>query len=186
MNLPTMTINDIRRHDPCYDPARYLPEDWTGTALDILRDERIPPRDRIWVVTRPGRIDDTTLRLWAVWCARQALALVADPDPRSVAACDVAERFALGAATDDELAAARAAAWDAAYAAWAAWDAYAAWDATWAAAWDAYAAAYAATRTAARTAAWAATRTAARTATRTAAWGAQVAHLIEMLAESGG
>ena len=42
-------------------------------------------------------------------------------DPRSVAALDIAERHATGLATDEELAAARAAAWDAASAAQAAW-----------------------------------------------------------------
>ena len=48
------------------------------------------------------------LRLFAVWCARQVQHLMSDP--RSVDAIDVAERYADGKATDDELAAARAAA----------------------------------------------------------------------------
>ena len=69
------------------------------------------------------------LRLFAVWCARQALALTKNPDPRSIAACDVAERHAHGGATDAEL----FAVWDAARGA--ARDA--AWDAAWGAAWDA-------------------------------------------------
>ena len=37
MELKQITIDDIRSFEPCYDPARYLPEDWTGTALDIDR-----------------------------------------------------------------------------------------------------------------------------------------------------
>jgi len=40
-------------------------------------------------------------RLFAVWCARQVQHLMTDP--RSVAALDVAERHANGAATDEEL-----------------------------------------------------------------------------------
>ena len=85
-------------------------------------------------------------RRYAVWCARQVQHLMTDP--RSLAALDVAERHAAGHATDQELAAARAAAWDA----WAAWDAAgdaagaAAWAAAWAAAgaaaWDAAGAAW--------------------------------------------
>ena len=77
--------------------------------------------------------NDRTLRLFAVWCAREALKLVKEPDPRSIAACDVAEKYANGQATKEELDAAR----DAARAA--AWDAArdAAWDAAWAAARDA-------------------------------------------------
>lgn len=61
------------------------------------------------------------LRLFACWCARQALALVKTPDPRSVTAIEVSERFARGEATCAELDAARYAATDAARdAAWAA------------------------------------------------------------------
>ena len=52
-------------------------------------------------------------RLFAVWCAREALKFNANPDRRSINACDVAERFALGSATNEELAAAKAAAWEA-------------------------------------------------------------------------
>jgi hypothetical protein len=59
--------------------------------------------------------NERTARLFAVWCAREALKLVPNPDPRSVNACDVGERFANGGATKEELAAARAAAWDAAW-----------------------------------------------------------------------
>ena len=73
--------------------------------------------------------NDRTARLFAVWCAREALKLIDEPDPRSVSACDVAERYANGEALDDDWAAARDAARDAAEAAagGAAWDA--AWDA---------------------------------------------------------
>ena len=70
--------------------------------------------------------------LYAYWCARQVPSLEL---PRSVAAPDGAERHANGAASDDELAAARAgaeAAW-AALAARAALAALAATDASWAA-----------------------------------------------------
>jgi len=109
----------------------------------------------LWITDKTGRPDDRTLRLFAVWCARNTP--LADgrktgnliTDPRSLAALDVAERFANGTASRDELAAARDAARDA-------WDATrdatrdAAWaaarDAAWAAAWDARAAAWYAAR----------------------------------------
>ena len=119
--MKTYTIDDIRNLDPkpCYDPERYAPEDWTGTLVDILRAEAVPAEDRVWIVT--GFLDDRTNRLFAVWCARNALSLIDNPDPRSIAACDIAERYANGVATNYELAAARYAAW---YAAGdAAWDA---------------------------------------------------------------
>ena len=135
--MKTFTIDDIRELDPCYDPSRYLPEDWTGTALDILAVEDCPAEDRLWVVLHDEWIPSRTMRLFAVQCARQALALVDDPDPRSIAAVNVAERYANGQATTAELAAARTTAWAAAWvAAWAAaW--VAARDAAWEAARDA-------------------------------------------------
>ena len=91
------------------------------------------------------------MRLYAVWCARQVQSLL--KDPRSLTALDVAERHANGAASNDELAAASAAAWAAEAAAWAAWAAEAA-------AWAAARAAAEAAAWAAGAAAWAAARAA--------------------------
>ncbi len=189
MELKRFTIEDIRSWGPCYDPATVAPEGWQGTALDVLRSS-IPDEDKLWVVLREECIDARALRLFAVWCARQALALVENPDPRSVAAFDVAERFANGQATADELAAASDAASDVARAAARAAESDAAWDAARAAASDAasaaaWAAASDAESDAARAAAWAAARAAARAAASDAAWAAtsaaQVQQLIVML-----
>ena len=180
--LTTFSIDDIRnfRPRPCYDPSRYLPEGWQGTALDVLDVKDCPAADRLWVVLREECVSSRTLRLFAVWCARQALALVDNPDQRSVAACDTAERFANGEATERELDAASAAAWAAAWAA--ARDA--ARDASWAAAWAAARdAAWAAARDAAWAAAWAAARDAARAAAGAAAWAAARAAQIDILRE---
>lgn len=108
--MKTFTIKDIKSWTPCYDPLEVLPADWSGTALDILRSrkEDISPDDRLWVVLRSEIIDDKTLRLFAVRCARSVQHLLTDP--YSIAAIDVAERFANGNATEEELARARGAA----------------------------------------------------------------------------
>ena len=71
-----------------------------------------------------GETTDSNLRLFACDVAEDALSLVESPDPRSLAAIEVARRYAVGAATRGELDAARDAAWDAAWGA--------AWDAAWA------------------------------------------------------
>ena len=151
----------------------------------------------LWIVDKMGkRPDDRTLRSFAVWCARNTP--LSDgrktgdllTDPRSLAALEVAERFADGQATNDELYAAQDAAWDAARDAAQAAARAAARDAAQAAAqaaaWDA---APAAARGAARAAAWDAARDAVRDAARDAAqaaawaaawdaaWDAQAAHL---------
>lgn len=75
-------------------------------------------------------LTDAQKRLFAVRCARRVQHLM--QDPRSVAALDVAERYALGQATDAELKEARAEAWAAAE------DAGAGGDAAWLAAYAAW------------------------------------------------
>jgi hypothetical protein len=182
--MKKITLQEIRDLNPCYDPAKFLPEDWTGTLLDILNVENCPADDRLWVVLTEQFIDAKTLRLFAVWCAREALRLIENPDARSINACNVAERYANGEATDEELAAARAsasaawaeraesAAWDADSAAWAARAARAA-----SAPWDADSAAWAA-RDARAT--WAARAAWAERAER-AASAAQITQLVKML-----
>jgi hypothetical protein len=114
------------------------------------------------------------VRLVLCACARTSLKYIPGGEDRPRLAIECAERYARGLATDAELAAARAAAWDAAEAA--------AWAAARAAAWDAAeAAAWAAARAAAWDAAWAAARAAAWDAAEDAAWDvARAAALKEM------
>ena len=138
------TLNAIRDHHPCADGWKKLLANLGKTAADdyplslitILDSNGID--DALWCL-RAVYGHDKEIRLFAVWCARQVQHLMTDQ--RSVAALDVAERFANGDATKEELdaagAAARAASGYAAGAAAraAAWDA--AWDAAWSAALDA-------------------------------------------------
>ncbi|KCB52888.1 hypothetical protein L537_3388 [Bordetella hinzii 1277] len=104
--------------------------------------------DALWALRCVPGVDRDA-RLFAVWCARQVEHLMTDQ--RSKDALDVAERFANGEATWEEL----AAAWDAAGAAAGAAARDAAGDAAGAAAW---AADWDAARDAAGAAAWAAAR----------------------------
>jgi len=110
------------RHGACPEGRKW--------ALANCRDmdhawETLTPEWLTWVAMREGVLDDRTLRLFSVWCYRQVQHLMTDP--RSVAAVDVAERFANGDATVEELKVARAAAtataWATSAAAWAAADA---------------------------------------------------------------
>ena len=157
-------MTELRAFKPCYDPARHLPEDFKGTILDILDNKKIPFEDRLWVILRTDFVSEKLMRLFAVWCARQVQHLM--KDERSLKALDVAEAFANGTASKEELATAGTAAGDAA------------WYAAGTAAWDA-------ARAAAGTAAWDAARDAARAAARDAAWyaarGAQENKLREMI-----
>ena len=105
----------------------------------------------LWLMENSeNKVTDKQYRLIAVKCARRVQHRM--KDQRSIDALDVAERYANGQATDDEL----KAGWEAAEAA------------AWAAAWAAAAAAWAATEAAARAA-----REAAWAATEAAAWAAE-------------
>lgn len=72
----------------------------------------------IWVATRKGVLDDKTLRLFACWSVRRVWHLLTDERSRN--AVEIAEKFAIGKASRDDLSAAWAAAWAAAGAAGAA------------------------------------------------------------------
>lgn len=167
--MKKLTIETIRSWKPCYDPTEYLPEDWSGTALDLLDNKAIPFEDRLWCVLRTELLSEKLLRLFAVWCARSVQHLM--EDKRSIKAIDVAEAFANGRATEEELRAARAAAWGAYYAAQ---------DAARAAAVEA---ASADDSAAARAAAYDAAYAAARVAAMEAARDAQEIKLREMIIE---
>jgi hypothetical protein len=124
----------------------------------------------VWVATRPDVLDDRTLRLFAVFCARSVEHLLTDQ--RSRDAIDVAERFAKGEATAEELSAASDAARDAARSA-----ARDAARAAWSAASDAASDAARAASDAASDAAWSAALSAALSAASDAARAARDAAL---------
>ena len=108
------TLNKIRSHSPCVGGWENLLTHLGKTKAD---DE---PLDLLTILDSNG-LDDTLwcfravegcdkeMRLYAVWCAQQVQHLM--KDPRSIDALDVAERFANGTASNEELAAAEAAAW---------------------------------------------------------------------------
>ena len=71
--MKTITIQDLRDLDPCYDPTKYLPEDWKGNLIDILDVKDCPVKDRLWVVLRKEFIDEKTLHLLACDFAENVL-----------------------------------------------------------------------------------------------------------------
>jgi hypothetical protein len=156
-----MTIIDFcARNKACRKDRNWMLS--TGCAsMAELWELDMRPEWRVWVATRPGVLSDRDLRLFACWCVRQVRHLL--PDERSRNAVEAAERFAGGEATEEELATAQSAAWDA-YA-----DASAADEDAARAAWDAYKDARVTATARATAARAAATRAAARAAAASAA-----------------
>jgi hypothetical protein len=198
----TTTLNAIREHSPCASGWAELLKSLGKTKADdeplllsvILDSNGLD--DTLWVL-RAVTNHDREIRLFAVWCARQVQHLMTDR--RSIDALDVAEQFAKGEVTEEQLSDAWSAAESAAKSARAAADstaksaratAAAAWSAADSATWAAWyaesaeSAARAAAWPAARAATWAATWTAAESAAESAAASAQKEELLRII--SGG
>jgi hypothetical protein len=145
------TLNKIREQEPCADGWEKLlkhlgktqADDEALSLLTILESNGL--NDAIWCLRSCDGIEKEA-RLYAIACARRVQHLM--KDQRSINALDVVERYANGAATNQELEDASDAARVAACAAVRDAAAWAARTAAWNAARD--------TADAARTAAWAA------------------------------
>jgi hypothetical protein len=106
----TTTLSAIRKHSPCEDGWKKLLSRLGKTRADdepllltkILDSNGLD--DALWCLCAVNGYE-REIRLYAVWCARQVQHLMTDP--RSIAALDVAERFARGEATKAKLEAAR-------------------------------------------------------------------------------
>ena len=107
------TLNKIRKHEPCTNGWEKLLTYLGKTKADdepisistILDSNGLD--DALWCLQAvEGK--DREIRLYAVWCARQVQHLM--KDQRSIDALDVAERYANGEATEEELEVARDAA----------------------------------------------------------------------------
>lgn len=170
------TLNKIRSHSPCVEGwgkllktlGKTQADDEPLSLITILDSNGLD--DALWCL-RSVNGHHKEIRLYSVWCARQVQHLM--KDKRSLEAMDVAEKFALGEATKEELAASAAsaaratsAASDAWYAAMNARDTSAASDASdaWRAARTASAASAASDASDAWSAAWSAATDAASAA----------------------
>jgi hypothetical protein len=130
------TLKAIKEHSPCSGGLKKLLKHLGKTKCDeeplplveILKSNGLD--DAIWCLRS---VDHKSVRLYAVACAREVQHLMTDE--RSLKALDVAEAYANGQATEEEMEQAK----DAAYAAYAA---YAAAKAAYYAAKAAYYAAY--------------------------------------------
>ena len=175
--MKTVTPEQFKEFGPCwletaegrkrYARVAAMRDEWS--ALDVLALDGVSNTDKLWAVLREEFIDAPVLHEYACRCAEYALTFVREPDSRSIAAIEAKRKWLRGEISNDDLTAARAAAWDAARAAA---------DAA------ARAAAWAAADAAARAAAWAAANAAAWTAD--AAWAAADAareHEVKLLKE---
>jgi hypothetical protein len=115
------TLKAIKEHSPCSEGLKKLLKHLGKTKCDeeplplveILKSNGLD--DAIWCLRS---VDHKSVRLYAVACAREVQHLMTDE--RSLKALDVAEAYANGKATEEEMEQARSAACDATDAAYAA------------------------------------------------------------------
>ncbi len=152
MSAITITLQKIRDNSPCRSGWAQVLRAHEHLGMDVefplasVLDSNTDVLDTVWCMQCLPEYENLW-RKFAVWCAAQVEQLLTDERSRN--AIRVAWKHSCGLATDEELAAAEAAAR--------------------AAAWDA---AEAAARAAAEAAAWGAARDAARSAAWDAAWDA--------------
>ena len=164
--MKSVTYDQVLNWNPCWletaegknklEEIGKRRERWTVWDVLELPESEVSKEDKMWAVLREELIDAPVLHEFACRCAEEALKLVDNPDPRSVAAIDAKRRWLRGEISNRELeeasAAASSAAWATSRASWAAawasraaaWASWAAARASWAAAWASWAAAWAA------------------------------------------
>ena len=112
--MKTISNKIIRQFSPCYDPSKIVSDEneeltvveWVNKYRNLVDSEA----DIIWLLCRKKFMSDRDMRLFAVWCARESFKLQESVDERSVNAVNMAERFANGECTENDLSAARLAA----------------------------------------------------------------------------
>jgi hypothetical protein len=112
-----ISIEKIKRIDKDYsflsnvvtDISEQLPvKQWVEKYRKLIH-----ANDILYLIVRREFMSEKDIRLFHVWMVKEALKLIDKPDKRIVEVCDVAERYANGEATKEELLAAHADAIDA-------------------------------------------------------------------------
>lgn len=117
----TVTLKEVISWGPCWlekmggrarlERIGRRKEQWTALDVLALPEDEVNVEDKFWVVLRPELIPEPIMHEFACRCAEEALKLVENPDPRSIAAIEAKRRWLRGEISDDELKSARAAAY---------------------------------------------------------------------------
>ena len=81
-----------------------LPKGFEGSIQDALELKNVEPRNLIEYATT--RMSKQKKWQFGVWCARGALGKINRPDTKAIFLCDVAEKYAVGSAKNNEILAA--------------------------------------------------------------------------------
>jgi hypothetical protein len=102
MKTTEMTVADFCDiHGACPDSRKWALATGCATMSELWQRDDMRHDFRVWTATRRGVLDQKTLRLFACWSVRQEWHLLTDD--RSKKAVEVAELYAIGKATSEEL-----------------------------------------------------------------------------------
>lgn len=107
----TMTISEFDALHHASDRGIWVALNPGESMQNLWESEELDCATRVWIATRPGVLTDKELRLFACFCARNVWDLLIDE--RSRVAVKVAELYAYGKATPEQLGCAGEHAWDA-------------------------------------------------------------------------
>jgi hypothetical protein len=95
--MELITLEFLRRNHACWTNARLLalgPSE--GLPLESILRLLIPPRDRIWIATRPEVLNTRLECRWLAGILKRSLARVNESDQRSNAIIPILDRLASG------------------------------------------------------------------------------------------
>ena len=100
--MTDITVVDfLGKYKACIEGRQWALSTGCQTMRELWAHGGWDERHRVWVFTQDGVCDSKTLRLYAVWCAREVQSMVADISPNCV--LGLAEAYIKGHATFDEL-----------------------------------------------------------------------------------
>jgi hypothetical protein len=98
-NIIRQFTSDVDLLNILKDDNEILPiKEWVEKYIN-----KISLNEILWILLRDNFLSEKDLRIFGIWCAREALKLIESPDIRSVIACNVSEQYANGNATSEEL-----------------------------------------------------------------------------------
>ena len=99
--MKTYSVRELSAVHESFDFSIFLGTQWTGTLVDFLQVSTIFDIIKIKVATH--FIDDENNRLFAVWCARKAIASIGFYQSSLSDALNIAESYAKGSASQQEV-----------------------------------------------------------------------------------
>jgi hypothetical protein len=102
----TISNKIIRKFNIGYDPSKFITDENEELPIkEWVQKYRkvVPAKNILWLLLREEFLSKKKLILFGVWCARELLKSIENPDERDIEYCNVVERYANGKATQADI-----------------------------------------------------------------------------------